>query len=139
MPFQKGNQLGKHFPAGVSGNPGGRPKLVIGGTVRGGRVGLCKVIDNALAKAIQDGTVQRYIQEMIHTDAQTFWTFFKTVIMPLLPRESVSVELETAFASFSKRELLQIAGFQQDGDQDQDIEEDNGTDDTTETESASRD
>jgi len=139
LPFEKNNRAGiaSRFGPGKSGNPGGRPKLVIGGTVRGGRVGLCKVIDNELARAIQDGTVQRYIQEMIHTDAQTFWTFFKTVIMPLLPRESISVtqELETAFSGFSKSELLQIAGLDQDDDLDQDIADN----DTTETESTSGD
>jgi hypothetical protein len=68
------------FQAGVSGNPKGRPK----GTC-GGRVQALVELDRILARRSNKLLLSEVLQSEFRADPLKF---FKTVIMPLLPRES---------------------------------------------------
>jgi hypothetical protein len=68
------------FQVGVSGNPKGRPK----GTC-GGRVQALAELDRILARRSNKRLLSEVLQKEFRADPVKF---FKTVIMPLLPRES---------------------------------------------------
>ncbi len=75
------------FQPGESGNPGGRPKGSCGG-----RVQALSALDAMLAKRRNQQALVRALEEdFIRNPVR----FFKTVVMPLLPKESkLSVERE---------------------------------------------
>ena len=68
------------FEAGVSGNPVGRPKGSFGG-----RIQALAGLDKLLAKKKNQRALIRALEEDLQADPVKF---FKTVIMPLLPREA---------------------------------------------------
>ena len=68
------------FEAGQTGNPRGRPK----GTC-GGRVQALAELDRILARSSNNRLLSEVLQKEFRADPLKF---FKTVIMPLLPRES---------------------------------------------------
>ena len=68
------------FQAGQSGNPGGRKK----GTC-GGRVQALASLDRILAKSKNKTMLEKAMEEEF---VQNPMRFFKTVVIPLLPKES---------------------------------------------------
>ena len=68
------------FQAGVSGNPKGRPK----GSYTG-RIQALMELDRILARSSNKRLLSEVLQKEFRADPLKF---FKTVIMPLLPRES---------------------------------------------------
>ena len=68
------------FEAGQTGNPRGRPK----GTC-GGRVQALAELDRMLARSSNKRLLSEVLQKEFRADPLKF---FKTVIIPLLPRES---------------------------------------------------
>ena len=68
------------FEAGQTGNPRGRPK----GTC-GGRVQALAELDRILARSSNNRLLSEVLQKEFRADPLKF---FKTVILPLLPRES---------------------------------------------------
>ena len=68
------------FKAGASGNPRGRPKGSCGG-----RVQALAELDRILAMSANKKLLSQALQKEFRADPSKF---FKTVIMPLLPRES---------------------------------------------------
>jgi hypothetical protein len=68
------------FEPGKSGNPVGRPKGSYGG-----RIQALASLDKLLARKKSKNALIRALELELHTDPVRF---FKTVIMPLLPRES---------------------------------------------------
>jgi hypothetical protein len=68
------------FEAGSSGNPRGRPKGSYGG-----RIQALAGLDRLLAKKKSQQALIRALEAELQADPVRF---FKTVIMPLLPRES---------------------------------------------------
>ena len=68
------------FEAGQTGNPRGRPK----GTC-GGRVQALAELDRILARSSNNRLLSEVLQKEFRADPLKF---FKTVIIPLLPRES---------------------------------------------------
>ena len=75
------------FQPGVSGNPGGRPKGAIGG-----RAQALMALDVMLAKRKNRRALEKALEEEFQLDPVRF---FRTVVMPLLPREArLSLEPE---------------------------------------------
>ena len=68
------------FEAGVSGNPRGRPKGAYGG-----RIQALAALDEMLGKKKNRHRLRRALEADLQKDPVRF---FKTVIMPLLPREA---------------------------------------------------
>lgn len=68
------------FEAGVSGNPVGRPKGSYGG-----RIQALAGLDRLLARKKNQQALIRALEADLHANPVRF---FKTVIMPLLPREA---------------------------------------------------
>lgn len=68
------------FEPGKSGNPAGRPKGSYGG-----RIKALAGLDKLLARHKSQKALIRALEAELHADPVRF---FKTVIMPLLPRES---------------------------------------------------
>jgi hypothetical protein len=68
------------FEAGVSGNPVGRPKGAFGG-----RIQALAGLDKLLAKKKNQRALIAALEADLHANPVRF---FKTVIMPLLPREA---------------------------------------------------
>lgn len=68
------------FQPGRSGNPRGRPKGSYGG-----RMQALAVLDKLVATTRSQKALSRALEAELHRDPVRF---FKTVIMPLLPRES---------------------------------------------------
>jgi hypothetical protein len=68
------------FEPGKSGNPNGRPKGSYGG-----RVQALLSLDKLLSRKKSKSALIRALERELHTDPVRF---FKTVIMPLLPREA---------------------------------------------------
>ena len=75
------------FEAGQSGNPGGRPK-----GSHGGRIQALAGLDRLLARKKNQKALVRALEGELQKDPVRF---FKTVIMPLLPKES-KVALESS-------------------------------------------
>jgi hypothetical protein len=82
MNYQAVNKKGNHmlFESGQSGNPVGRPKGSYGG-----RVMALTSLDKLLAKKKNQKALLEALEQDLLKDPVRF---FKTVIMPLLPRES---------------------------------------------------
>ena len=73
------------FEAGQTGNPRGRPKGCCGGRIR-----MLAGLDRLLAKKKNEQAMMAGLERDLLKDPATF---FKTVVMPLLPREAkLSVE-----------------------------------------------
>ena len=73
------------FEPGKSGNPRGRPKGSYGG-----RIKALALLDKIMARKRNQADLERAIEESFRKDPMGF---FKTVIMPLLPKEAkVDVE-----------------------------------------------
>ncbi|MCX6995944.1 MAG: hypothetical protein NTV49_02400 [Kiritimatiellaeota bacterium] len=68
------------FEAGKSGNPRGRPKGSFGG-----RIQALAVLDRMLARSKNKRLLERALETEFKADPMKF---FKTVCMPLLPKES---------------------------------------------------
>jgi hypothetical protein len=68
------------FDPGLSGNPAGRPKGSYGG-----RIQALASLDRMLAKKKRQSALMRGLEDEFVKDPVRF---FKTIIMPLLPKES---------------------------------------------------
>ena len=68
------------FEAGTSGNPVGRPKGSYGG-----RIQALAALDRMLGKKKNQSMLVKALEQEFQADPVRF---FKTVVMPLLPRES---------------------------------------------------
>ena len=68
------------FETGISGNPAGRPKGSYGG-----RIKALAVLDRVLAKKKNQSALMKALEQEFEKDPVRF---FKTIIMPLLPKES---------------------------------------------------
>ena len=68
------------YQAGTSGNPAGRPKGSYGG-----RIMALASLDKLMARRKNQNALIRALEKDLHANPVRF---FKTVIMPLLPRES---------------------------------------------------
>ena len=68
------------FEAGKSGNPRGRPKGAYGG-----RIQALAVLDRMLARSKNKKLLEQALQTEFRADPSKF---FKTVVQPLLPKES---------------------------------------------------
>ena len=97
------------FQAGVSGNPKGRPR----GTC-GGRVQALVELDRILARRSNKRLLSEVLQKEFRADPLKF---FKTVIMPLLPKESKLsfdqdgiVEWKTLLEAFPKEGSPAVPG-----------------------------
>ena len=68
------------FQAGQSGNPRGRPKGTCGGRARA-----LVILDKMLGKKRSEAALMKALEQEFEKDPVRF---FKTIVMPLLPKES---------------------------------------------------
>ena len=76
----RGNMSDNQFEAGRSGNPRGRPKGSYGG-----RIQALATLDRMMGKKRCQKELEKALEAYFMADPVTF---FKTIIMPLLPKES---------------------------------------------------
>ena len=85
------------FEPGVSGNPAGRPKGSYGG-----RIAALAALDRMLGKKRNQSKLVKALEEHFEQDPVRF---FKTIVMPLLPKES-KVQLDKDDCVIRWRSLL---------------------------------
>ncbi len=89
------------FAAGKSGNPSGRPKGALGGRARA-----LAGLDKMLAQKKNADVLVKALEEEFRADPVRF---FKTVVMPLLPRDA-KVEVDRGGGIIRWRSLLELEG-----------------------------
>jgi hypothetical protein len=89
------------FAAGKSGNPTGRPKGALGGRARA-----LAGLDKMLAQRKNVDVLVKALEEEFRADPVRF---FKTVVMPLLPRDAKG-EVDRGGGIIRWRSLLELEG-----------------------------